>query len=136
MLTYVRMSSTEVAERIEIIPVTIAANTAIATPSTTALAIPQGVMTRIEMRWPPGPAGLVGIRVAHSSQVIIPRTGNNWLISDDEAIDWPVEGYPTGNKWSVVGYNTDINPHTIYFRFHLNELVSKVQAMPVAVPIL
>lgn len=124
------------AERVEIIPVTIAANTAIATPTTTALNIPQGIMRRIEMRWPPGPAGLVGIRVAHSTQVIIPRTGSNWLITDDESIDWPVEGLPTGNKWSVIGYNTGINPHTIYFRFHLDELAAKVASMPLPVPIL
>lgn len=114
---------------------TIAANTAIATPTTTALAIPDGIMTRIEMRWPPGPAGLVGIRIAHSGTVIIPRTSANWLISDDEPIDWPVEGYPTGNKWSIVGYNTGVNPHTIYFRFHLNEFPTRRTLPPVPVPI-
>lgn len=124
------------AERIELLDVTIPAGTLLATPVTVALNIPAGIVTRIEQRWPPGPAGLVGLRVAHSGTVLIPRSGPGWLVTDDESIDWPVEGYPTGNKWSVVGYNTDINAHTIYFRFHLNEFPVKRSLSVVPVPIL
>lgn len=110
------------AERVEIVNVTIAAGTLSTAPVTVALPIPDGVMTRIEMRWPPGPAGLVGLKVAHSGQVIIPRTGTAFLITDDEVVIWDVEGYPTGNKWTVVGFNTDVNNHTIQFRCLLNEI--------------
>lgn len=123
------------AERIEIVNVTIPANTPIATPVTVALPIPDGVMTRIVQRWPPGPAGLVGLKVAHSGQVIIPSTGNAFLVTDDEVVDWDIEGYPTGNKWSVVGYNTDVNNHTIQFRCHLNEIPTAVRSSVQLVPI-
>lgn len=124
------------AERIEIFDVTIPAGTPIATPVTIALPMPAGVVTRIEQRWPPGPAGLVGLRVAHSSQVIIPRTGATFLVTDDEVVDWSVEGYPTGDKWTVVGYNTGLNAHTIQFRIHLNELAIKATGQVAPVPIL
>lgn len=110
------------AERIEIVDVTIPAGTALATPVTRALNVPDGVWATIEMRWPPGPSGLVGLRIAHSGQVIIPRTGSAFLVTDDEAIIWNVEGYPSGNKWTVIGYNTDVNDHTVQFRIHVNEI--------------
>lgn len=105
------------ATRIEIFPVTIPNNTPIAAPVTRNVFFNDGRVERLEMRWPPGPAGLVGLRVAYSSQVIIPFQATNWLITDDEAIVWPLEGFPGNGKWQVVGYNTDQFDHTIQFRF-------------------
>lgn len=123
------------AERIEIIDVTIPAGTAVATPATVNLNIPDGVVRRIEQRWPPGPAGLVGLKVRHSAQIIIPRSGGAFLVTEDEVVIWDVDGLPTGNKWSVVGYNTDINNHTIQFRILLDEIPtpqrSPVQLVPI-----
>lgn len=123
------------AERIEIVDVTIPAGTALATPVTVALNIPDGIIQRIEQRWPPGTAGLVGLRIRHSSQVIIPMNGTAWLVSEDEVVSWPVEGFPTGNKWSVQGYNTDIYQHTIQFRLLVAEiprpLPGPVQLVPI-----
>lgn len=123
------------AERVEIIDVTIPANTPQATPVTVVLPIPDGVLVRMEQRWAPGPAGLVGLRVAHSGQAIIPRSGSAFLITDDEAISWDMAGYPTGNKWSVIGYNTDINNHTIQFRMHLDEIPTTHRTPITLVPI-
>ena len=114
---------------------TIPNGTAIATPVSRVLDIPDGVVTRIEMRWPPGPAGLVGLRIAHSGQVIIPRKGAAFLITDDEVVSWDVSGLPTGNKWTVVGYNVDVNDHTIQFRLLVDEIAMArpggVQLVPI-----
>lgn len=109
------------ATRVEIFPVTIPNNTPIATPVTRNVFFNDGRVERLEMRWPPGPAGLVGLRVAYSGQVVIPYQAANWLITDDEAIAWPLERFPENGKWQVVGYNTDQFDHTIQFRFLITD---------------
>lgn len=123
------------AERIELTDVTIPAGTAIATPFRVVPAFADGELVRIEMRWPPGPSGLVGLRIGHSGQVIIPRQGAGWIITNDEVIGWDVTGLPEASKWFVDGYNTDIYSHTVQFRWLLNEVGSGVPSRPPLVPI-
>jgi hypothetical protein len=113
------------AERIEAHQVTVPPGTAIAAPQTTALPMNPAVTRRIEIVIPPGPSGLVGFRLAHSGQVIIPFTATNWIVADSEKLDWPVDGYPTGDRWTLVAYNLDIYSHTIYLRWHVDEIPSR-----------
>jgi hypothetical protein len=113
-----------VATRVEIFPVTIPANTAIAAPVTRNTTFNDGRVERIEMRWPPGPAGLVGLRIAYSGQVVIPFQATNWLITDDEAIGWDIQRFPETGRWQFVGYNTDQFDHTIQVRFLIVDDVS------------
>lgn len=109
------------AQRIEAPTVTVPAGTAIAAPQTTALALRDATLERIEVKVPPGPSGLVGFALLHSGQQVIPFRVGDWIIADDETLDWTVESYPTGNKWSVRAYNLDIYPHTLYLRLHFRE---------------
>jgi hypothetical protein len=89
-----------------------------------------GNVVRLEIIVPPGPSGLVGFKVRHSSQVVIPFAGTDWIVADDEKMDWPMSGYPTGNKWSVQQYNTDIYNHTVRYRFHVDELGNALPPYP------
>lgn len=123
------------AERIEFKQVTFAIGTTATTPVTTALSFDPCDVVRLEVIVPPGPSGFMGFRFIHSGQVIIPYQADAWVITDNEKLDWPLEGYPTNNKWSVQGYNTGLFPHTIYMRFHVNEIPSKPTAALTAVPI-
>lgn len=123
------------AERIELFDVTIPAGTAIASPQTTALSFNDGVVEQIEITIPPGPSGLVGFRIGHSAQTIIPKSGNGWIIADDQFIKWPLQGFPTGNKWFFRGYNTDVFDHTIYLRFLVLETRRNLLQQATLVPI-
>ena len=123
------------ADRIEFTDVTIPAGTAIATPLRVVPVFNDGVVTRIEMRWPPGPSGLVGLRVGHSSQVLIPFRVNTYLITDDELISWDLHNMPTANRWFIDGYNTDVFDHTIQFRWLIDEMVTVQTTRPPLVPI-
>lgn len=118
------------AERVESFEVVTAAGVPTSAPVTTTLSMLDGELERLEIIIPPGPSGLVGFRVRHSGQVVIPFSGGGWIISDDEKISWPLSGFPTGNKWSIQSYNTDIYPHTLEFRFHLNELGGPLPLYP------
>ena len=124
------------AERVEIFAPTIAAGTAIATPATFALTMNECVVRRLEVVVPPGPSGLVGIRFAHSSQVMIPFRGNAWIVTDNERLEWDLSGYPTGDKWTMLGYNTGIYSHQLQVRFFVDEIPSRPagRLIPVEIP--
>jgi hypothetical protein len=109
------------ATRIELFHVTVPAGTASTAPQETTLNAPDGVLERLQVFIPPGPSGLVGFRLHHSGQMVIPSSNADFIITDNEHIDWDMEGFPTGNRWSVVAYNTDVNPHTLEFRFLMRE---------------
>lgn len=79
-----------------------------------------GICTLIEVVFPPGPAGLVGVRALQGLHQLIPESNKLWLTGDDTT--YP-HGSPvdliTGSKiLRVEGYNTDETySHTIIFRF-------------------
>lgn len=110
------------ADRIETPVVTVSAGTAIATPQTTVLTLRDAVLERIEVVIPPGPSGLMGFVFLHSGQQVIPFQTGQWIIADNDKLSWDVENFPTGSKWSVRAYNTDVYAHSIYLRLHFKEL--------------
>lgn len=118
------------ADRIETPAITVPAGTLDTAPQTTALTLRDAVLERIEVRIPPGPSGLVGFAFLHSGQQVIPFVVGQWIIADNESLDWPVENYPTGNKWSVRAYNTDVYDHTLYLRLHFRELSQPILGAP------
>lgn len=122
------------AQRVEIKSITVPAATAVSSPQTTALPWRQGYPERLELWIPPGPSGLTGIRLLHSGTRIIPRSEDEWLVTDNESISWPLEGYPYNANWAVQAYNTDIYPHTFQIRMLFNEIGT--QGVPAFQPIL
>lgn len=123
------------AERVQLFEISVPAGQTIAVPQNTALAMDDGVTRRIEIIVPPGPSGLVGIRILHSGTIVIPYSGNTWLVTDDEKVGWDFDGLPTNSKWTVRMYNLDIYAHTIYFRWLLDEIPSAPAAplVPIAI---
>lgn len=109
------------AERFETFEVLIPASTAKANPQRTALEFADGIVLDIETLIPPGPSGLVGYRYDYGGQQVIPRTDGAFIVADGEIIRWPVSGYPTGQQWQIVAYNTDIFPHTLFVRMLIDE---------------
>src|SRR5258708_7133119 len=117
------------ADRIESPVITVPAGTTVAAPQTTALALRDAVLERIEVRIPPGPSGLVGFAFLHSGQQVIPFRSGDWVIADDDRLDWNLDGLPIGNKWSVQAYNLDVYNHSLYLYLHFREV-----ALPALAP--
>jgi hypothetical protein len=114
------------ADRIEPFTVTVPAGTTQASFAEFSLPFRNGRVDRIEVHVPPGPSGLVGFRLAHSGQSVIPYTGDRWFIVDNAHLDWDTDNYPTGGAWEAWIYNEDIYEHSIEVWFHVTEIADNV----------
>jgi hypothetical protein len=99
---------------------TIPANTPIATPATLHAALNLGTLTRLEIQFPAGCAGLVGVGIWRYEVLTFPSNPGAWFIADNHVIafdeDFLIDREPYA--LSLRGYNLDDTyPHTIYFRF-------------------
>lgn len=109
-------------DRLESPSVTVPAGTLQAAPLTTALPFQPGHVVELEIIIPPGPSGLMGFQILHSGVPVLPKKASEFVITDDEKIRWPLSNFPTGDKWSVRAFNTDVYNHTIFLRFLVDEL--------------
>ncbi len=99
---------------------TIPANTTEANPATVDLGMVPSVIKEVQILFPTGCKGLVGVRVKDWEHIIFPNNEDSWIVADGETVDWyddqPLAGNP--NTLTLEGYNSDDTyPHTIYFRF-------------------
>lgn len=74
----------------------------------------------IEWRVPPGPRGYMGFQIQNSGVVVIPSHSDQWIVADDDAAAWALDGQITSGSWQVAGYNNGQYDHSVYFRFLLS----------------
>ncbi len=121
------------ADRVERFTVTVPAGTTQAAPQVSTLDMLPGVVTTIEIDVPPGPSGLVGFAIFHSGVQVIPFKLGTFLVFDDVHKAWNLSNFPTGDKWSVRAYNTDVDSHQLMFTFLLDEFGSKARSSTVEI---
>lgn len=127
------------ASRVEVFEVTVPAGTPKSAPVEVDASFPDGELSRAEILFPDGCAGLVGVRLALGGGQAIPTTRDAWLVGNDETLGYDLTGQPNNGAWSVVGYNLDVYPHTVHVRFLVTDfqyLGAGVQPTAVAPPIL
>jgi len=82
--------------------------------------LPRGVIHKIDIHFPPGCAGLAGVRITRSGMPVYPSNPNEWFITDNETITFP-EHYEITKaepEFLIHAYNEDDTySHTITFRF-------------------
>lgn len=122
------------ASEIRTFEVTVPAGTTAAGPQVTDLTFPPRVVDMIVVRVPPGPAGAVGFAVAAAGQPIIPYNPGEWVVTDNEVIQWPLTGYHNSGSWQIRAYNTGALSHTLYVRFLLSQVTTTAPAAPNLVP--
>lgn len=114
------------AQDIPVFRVTVPKGTPVATPQVSNLSMPARRVDRIQVRVPPGPRGEVGFKLGSAGTAVIPADGVTFLVTDDEVIDWPLEGFWDSGSWQLTLYNTGMFPHTLEVRF----LTSLPQSIP------
>ncbi len=115
-------------------PFTIPAGTPIANPTSMAIDFPVRVVREIDIRVPPGPRGEVGFSIGSAGTPVIPLQAGAWIVTDDEVIKWPLDGYWDSGSWEVFGYNTGTYDHTLYFTFRLDLVGSSSPSVTPALP--
>lgn len=100
--------------------VKITAGTPQATPSTTDISFPDRIVRQIDWKVPPGPQGKMGFRFASGGVPFLPSNNGAYVVTDDQAESWVVDGQISSGAWQLQGYNTGANDHTVYVTFHLD----------------
>lgn len=99
---------------------TIPAGTPLTAPVTVTIAMPARVVSSIDWRVPNGPMGVFGWQIAMGGVKVFPSGGDQYVIANDEHGTWTVDGAPDSGGWQVIGYNTGVNPHSVYLAFHVD----------------
>jgi len=114
--------------------VTVPTGTTQAVPQVTQLAMPPREVVAVRVVVPSGPRGQVGFSLGSSGNPIIPYEPGAWIVADNEAIDWPLEGQITSGAWELRAYNLGKYAHTLEIRF-LVDLPGRVADVPAPVAV-
>lgn len=114
----------------------IPAGTAIATPATTNLTMPEYVVEWIEWTAPSGWNGMVGFYFAHLGNQALPFASGapNWIITNNDHRHWDLTDQTDSGAWQLVGYNLGTFPHTLYVQFGLSVPASVAASTALIVP--
>lgn len=91
-----------------------------AAPRSFDMSFPPRTVDTLEIIVPPGPSGVVGFAVTNSGIRVIPYNSDDWIITSNEKIVWPLNGYVDSGSWELLAYNTGNDTHSIYVRFLLS----------------
>lgn len=103
-------------------------------PETLTVRLSHGILERLEVQFPNGCAGQVGVQIYFHTHQVFPTNPDHWFVSDgytiafDESFDLTSPRY----EMELRGYNLfDDYPHTVYFRFGVTN-VSETLAQKIA----
>ena len=96
---------------------TIPAGTPKAVPVVVNMVFPPMVVEEIEVIVPPGPNGAMGFKIGQAGVQVFPLSPDDYIVTSNEALKWPIEGANTSGAWQVIGYNTGTFNHSLEVRF-------------------
>jgi len=114
--------------------ITIPAGTPETDPVERDLEVTKGVVTRIDIKFPPGCHGLVKVRLLRYGSQLIPLSRGEWVTGDGEAVEtegyYPMEEEPLALRFVGCSPQTAY-PHTITVRVQVtpHEIASPWQTL-------
>lgn len=97
--------------------VTVPAGTLQAAPQLSPLPMPPRIVSRVEIKVPPGPHGLVGFQLASGGAQMIPINAGAFVTADDDLLAWDLDGQIDSGAWQMIAYNLGGFNHTLEVRF-------------------
>lgn len=70
-------------------------------------------VTQIILVFPPGCAGLVGVRLGYAGGYVYPAQQGQYFVADDYNLAIPVTNQQQAGQWTLNGYNRDTYQHTV-----------------------
>lgn len=89
-------------------------------PAVTNISFPAREVTAVSWKVPPGPSGLMGWALTSAGTPVIPIQAGTYIVTNDQADTWQLEGYLDSGNWQVTAYNTGLYDHTVYLTFLLD----------------
>lgn len=89
-------------------------------PAVTNIRFPAREVIAVSWKVPPGPSGLMGWALTSAGTPVIPIQQGTYIVTNDQADTWDLEGYLDSGNWQVTAYNTGLYDHTVYLTFLLN----------------
>lgn len=105
--------------------VTTTANTAKTSPLESWMGISRGLIYRMQVMFPFGSTGLMGVKIFEGGHQIYPVSFDEWLLGHGETIDFEDLYLVTvlNTKLRILTYNTDdLYPHSLYIRMGIVSL--------------
>lgn len=62
----------------------------------------------------------MGWALTSAGTPVIPIQAGAYIVTDNQAATWNLEGYLDSGNWQLTGYNTGLYPHTVYLTFQLD----------------
>jgi hypothetical protein len=112
--------------------ITVPAGTPIATPQLTNMTLRAGAVRHVRVR-------MVGWQLASAGSPFLPYSSLSspqWIVGDNEIIEWDVEGLISSGAWQLRAYNTGVYDHILYVMFtqEITHRVSRpAQPMPLTI---
>lgn len=66
----------------------------------------------------------MGFSIGSSGQQIIPYGIGEYIVTDDEKMEWALEQQIDSGSWELFGYNTGDFDHTVYITFLVNPITT------------
>lgn len=114
--------------------VSIPANTPKSANFTADLSFPSRIVREIDINVPPGPRGEMGFALGAAGTIVIPYNAGQFIVTDNEVIHWPLEGFWDSGSWTLFAYNTGTFAHQLEIRFLVDVVGAEsagVSALPV-----
>lgn len=108
------------AQEVREFAVLVPAGTPVAVPQVTDISFPQRIVRVVGWRVPPGPSGVMGWALTSAGAPVIPAQLGAWIIADNQAAEWDLDGYLDSGNWQVTAYNTGVYDHSLYLTFQLD----------------
>jgi hypothetical protein len=83
---------------------------------------------QILIQFPPGTAGLCGVRIEYSVNPVYPIVNGQFFIADDFTFTIPVSNQGNSGQWRISGYNADTFVHNINVWYYYNWLTQSQQS--------
>lgn len=115
------MAIVNVFDRVQAYVVTVPHGTVAASPYIQDVSFDPGELVGIELTFPDGLVGLVGVAIATAHQPVIPWDTNTWIIANNVTLEWSIAGQSNTGSWQAYAYNTDVFDHNIHLRFFVQE---------------
>lgn len=85
-------------------------------------------VTQIIIVFPPGPSGLVGVRIGYAGGFVYPAERGQYFVADDYKLVIPVTNQQQAGQWTLNGYNKDQFFHNIQAWFYFDYVIGLEQA--------